>query len=451
VNFLLVEDRASLRNALKEILEREGYEVQAASEGGEAMTLIVSGGYDLALFDLKMPVHNGLELLKESRSRWPSVPVILLTAYGSVETAVEAMKEGAFDFLSKPVDPDLLLLRIQRALEIDRRERVGEAVKADLSRHPMFQGMIGESPAFRESLQQAERIAAADTTVLLLGETGVGKELFSRAIHLGSARKSHPFVAVNCAAIPGTLLENELFGHEKGAYTGAHESKMGRFELAHRGTLFLDEIGEMHPDLQSKLLRVLEDRTFFRVGGNRPIKADVRLICATNKDLDAVARDGGFRMDLYYRISAFPIRIPALRDRPEDIPMLAEHYLGHFSKELGRSGLSFTPEAVSWMCRQPWRGNIRELINRIERGAILSEGTIEPLHLRGLEAGAADTAAFPPELLGFQEDPEAWLDLESHWRARQVLVRCGGNRRRAARLLEMKGDRFDALVGSGDE
>jgi DNA-binding NtrC family response regulator len=446
MRILLAEDRASLRSALAEILQREGYEVELASQGAEAMSKIVEGGYDLALFDLKMPVHSGLELLKASKEQWPSVPAILLTAYGSVEIAVEAMRSGAFDFLSKPVDPDLLLIRIHRALDDERKDRVEEAVREDLSRSPMFQGMIGESPSYQNALEQTARIAKVETSVLLLGETGVGKELFARAIHTGSSRRSQPFVAVNCAAIPGTLLENELFGHEKGAYTGAHDTKMGRFELANRGTLFLDEIGEMHPDLQSKLLRVLDDQTFHRVGGNHPIRVNVRLICATNRDLEELAGRNQFRMDLYYRVSAFPIRIPPLRDRREDIPKLAQHYLKHFARELSRPGLTLTEGALEWLSRHPWPGNIRELINRVERASILADTRVDVEHLEGKGGEVERSSQLPTDLFGHEGDPESWLDAERRWRAAQVLNRCGGERRRASRLLGMKADELEKLL-----
>jgi len=446
MRLLLAEDRSSLRSALSEILRREGFEVIQASEGREAMAQVLEGGYDLALFDLKMPVHSGLDLLRASREHWPGVPVILLTAYGSVEIAVEAMKSGAFDFLGKPVDPDLLLIRIRRALDLERKERVEEAVREDLSRSPMFHGMLGRSPSYKQALSEAARIAKTDTAVLLLGETGVGKELFARAIHSGSPRKGQPFVAVNCAAIPGSLLENELFGHEKGAYTGAHETKMGRFELANRGTLFLDEIGEMHPDLQSKLLRVLDDQTFHRVGGTRPIQVDVRLICATNRDLETLAGEGLFRRDLYYRVSAFPIRIPPLRERPEDIPVLAEHFLKHFARDLAKPGLRLSAEALEWLSLHPWSGNIRELINRVERASILADAEVDLEHLEGRDRDAPRPSQFPTELLGYQGDPEGWLAAESAWRASQVLGRCGGEKRRAARLLGMKAEELERLL-----
>ena len=446
---LLAEDRSSLRQALSETLRRSGYEVLEAPEGRTAMALVEEGGFDLAIFDLKMPVHNGIELLRASKAQWPLVPVLVLTAYGSVDLAVEAMKAGATDFLGKPVDVDHLLLLVQRALESGRRGRVVEALESDLSRLPAFQEIYGSSEALRKAKDQAARIAGTDTTCLLLGETGVGKELFARAVHKASPRASHPFVAVNCAAIPATLLENELFGHEKGAYTGASESRVGRFELAHRGTMFLDEIGEMGFDLQAKLLRVLEEKSFTKVGGPRPISVDVRVICATNRDLDQMVAAKTFREDLFYRLSAFPIRIPPLRERPEDIPELAERFIGHFRREMGKAALHFSEDALSYLACQPWPGNVRELMNRIERAAILAghDGALDRELLGGGGRGAPSLAS-PPHFMDVA-DPVEWLEAETAWRAAQVLRRCGGDRRRAARLLGVPIQRLNDQLGDG--
>jgi two-component system response regulator HydG len=446
---LLAEDRSSLRQALSETLRRSGYEVLEAPEGRTAMALVDEGGFDLAIFDLKMPVHSGIDLLKASKGQWPLVPVIVLTAYGSVDLAVEAMKAGAADFLGKPVDADHLLLLVQRALDAGRRGRVTEALESDVSRLSAFQEICGSSAALREAKDQAARIAGTDTTCLLLGETGVGKELFARAVHKASPRVAQPFVAVNCAAIPSTLLENELFGHEKGAYTGAHESRMGRFELAHRGTMFLDEIGEMGFDLQAKLLRVLEEKTFTRVGGPRPISVDVRVICATNRNLEQMVAAKTFREDLYYRLSAFPIRIPPLRERPEDIPELAERFIDHFRRDMGKAKLHLSDDAASYLASQPWPGNVRELMNRIERASILAgpEGGLDRRLLEGAGRGGPPPLEPPP----FMEvaDPEEWLEAETAWRTAHVVKRCEGDRRRAARLLGMTLQRLNELVGDG--
>ena len=447
VRLLLAEDRATLRQALAETLRRAEFDVAEAADGRMAMELIESGGYDLALFDLKMPVHNGLDLLKASRTRWPLAPVILLTAYGSVEMAVEAMKSGASDFMTKPVDPNHLLLLVQKTLEAGRQGRVREALSADLARSPAFQAIVGESQALELTREAAARIAPTDTTCLLLGETGVGKELFARAIHGASPRAREPFVAVNCAAIPGTLLENELFGHEKGAYTGAHEARIGRFEFAHRGTIFLDEIGEMSPDLQAKLLRVIEEKAFNRVGGAKPVCVDVRILCATNKDLQVMIAQKTFREDLYYRLSAFPIRVPPLRERREDIPRLAAKFVEHFRRELGRTELVLSPQAMGFLAEQPWPGNVRELMNRIERAAILC-GRTGSMGL-DLFQGPGSPLVETPGPLSFsgETDPERWLLAEGRWRAEHLLRLTGGDRRKTARLLGVTGPRLFEMLG----
>ncbi len=451
MRIFLAEDRASLRNVLAETFERAGYEVLQAPEGRSAMRTIEEGGYDCGLFDLKMPVHSGMELLRASRGHWPLVPVVLLTAYGSVEAAVAAMQSGAFDFLTKPVDTDHLLMVVEKALDSCRRERLSGAMAADLARFPAFQGILGKSDAIMQAQEQAARIAPTGTTCLILGETGVGKELFARGIHAASPRKDQPFVAVNCAAIPESLLENELFGHEKGAYTGAHETSIGKFEYANRGTVFLDEIAEMGPSLQAKLLRVLEDRTFFRIGGTRPVSVDVRVLCATNKDLETMVAGGGFRQDLYYRLSAFPIRVPSLNERLNDIPELAGHFLSHYGRELGRSDLAYGGDALEWLTRQDWPGNVRELMNHIERAAILAgpDGTITTDLLKSGESGArAGSAAGLP--FGLVDDPEAWLLAETSWRASEILRRCGGDRKRAARIFGVPKSKFEELLKTHD-
>jgi DNA-binding NtrC family response regulator len=444
---MLAEDRSSLRQALSETLRRAGFEVSEAADGRAAMELVEAGGYDLALLDLKMPVMSGLDLLKASRTRWPLTPAILLTAYGSVEVAVEAMKVGAADFLPKPVDPEHLLAVVRRTLEAGRDTRLKEVLATDLSRSPAFQEIVGESPALKLAQEAAAKIAATDTTCLLLGETGSGKELFARAIHHASPRAKEPFVAVNCAAIPGTLLENELFGHEKGAYTGAHETRIGRFEFAQHGTIFLDEIGEMSAELQAKLLRVIEEKAFTRVGGVRLVSVDVRILCATNRDLEAMIAERTFRQDLYYRLSAFPIRIPSLRERREDIPALAARFVAHFRRELGRPELKLAPEAEAFLTAQAWPGNVRELMNRVERAAILA-GAGGRMGVDLFAAQGTAPALAPPNLLfAGEDDPEAWLEAEGRWRAREVLRRCKGDRKRAARLLEVSAARMAELVG----
>jgi len=442
MKILVVEDRASLLRTFCENIENAGYSVAAASDGFEGKKAVEAGGYDLAIFDFKMAGPNGLELLKLSKEIYPTIPVILITAYGSVESAVDAMKSGAYDYITKPVEMEHLIHIIGNALENSRMSRMEQVLKAELERHSPFHGIVGSSAAISGALEEARKVAPLDSTVLLLGETGTGKELFAKAIHSLSPRKDNPFVAVNCAAIPSTLLENELFGHEKGAYTGAYDSRIGRFELANRGTLFLDEVGEMHQDLQSKLLRVIEEKKFTRVGSPAPVSVDVRLVCATNRKLEELVNSDAFRKDLYYRISSFPIILPPLRERSEDIPLLAEHALSRWRKELNNSRLSFDSGTLDWLRNQPWPGNVRELFNRIERAAILSKGDVIDIEeLRGRQKGGGGQPDFLSE-----PEPSKWLEAEAAWRAAEVLKRTGGDRKKAAALLGMTVQKLEALL-----
>ena len=324
---LLVEDKAELRAMLRKALERAGYSVDEAPDGNIAVEKIRSRRYLLVLSDLKLPGHSGIEVLREAKRVEPTLPVILLTAYGSVEEAVTAMKDGAFDFIQKPVDLDHLKVLLDRAAKQQELLRENVLLRSEYSARYGFPEIVGEHQTMKEASRMTQRVAATDSTVLLLGESGTGKELFARAIHHLSPRADSPFVALNCAAIPEGLVENELFGHERGAYTGAGARKIGKIELAHRGTLFLDEIGELPLSMQSKLLRVLEERTFERVGGTQEIEVNVRIITATNKDLQASVAAKAFREDLFFRISAVPITIPPLRERGEDVLLLAEYFL----------------------------------------------------------------------------------------------------------------------------
>ncbi len=439
---LIIEDRSSLLRTFKENLENAGFSVMTASDGFEGKKIVELGGYDLAVFDYKMAGLNGIELLKLSKEIYPSAPVILMTAYGSVEAAVEAMKCGAYDFITKPVDIEHLIHIISNALKSSRMERVEMALKEDFERHSPFLGIVGKSPAIQNALQEAKKVAPLDSTVLLVGETGTGKELFARAIHSLSPRKDNPFVAVNCAAIPSTLLENELFGHEKGAYTGAYESRLGRFELAHHGTLFLDEIGEMHIDLQAKLLRVIEEKKFTRVGSPVSVTVDVRLICATNRTLEDLENSGVFRRDLFYRISSFPIVLPPLRERREDIPHLAEHILSRWRRELHNPDLKFSKEAIEYLKNQNWQGNVRELFNRVERAAILVKG--DTIGIEDLKGKAKDEDLIS-QFSGI-EDAEIWLKEETKWRVKEVLKRCKNDRKKAATLLGISASKIEDFL-----
>ncbi len=396
---LLVEDKPELRAMLRKALERAGYSVEEAPDGSSAIEKLRSRRYLLVLSDLKMPGHSGIEVLQEARRAEPTLPVILVTAYGSVTEAVTAMKEGAFDFIQKPVDLDHLKLLLDRATKQQELLRENLLLREEYASRYGFPRIVGESPAMKEASQMAQRVAAADSTVLLLGESGTGKELFARAIHHLSPRADRPFVALNCAAIPEGLIENELFGHERGAYTGAGSRKIGKIELAHRGTLFLDEIGEMPPAAQSKLLRVLEEKRFERVGGTAEIEVNVRIVAATNKDLHAAVAAKTFRDDLYFRIAAVPILIPPLRERGEDVLLLADHFLERFKREFRKASLALTPEARARLRGYAWPGNVRELQNTMERAAILANGTEIDAESLQLATAKPEPADVPEDML----------------------------------------------------
>ena len=399
---LLVEDKAELRAMLHKALERFGYAVEEAPNGEVAIENVRSRRYLLVLSDLKLPGHSGLDVLREAKRAEPALPFILITAYGSVEDAVTAMKEGAFDFIQKPVDLDHLKLLLDRAAKQQELLRENLLLREEYAARYGFPRIVGEHPAMKEASQMTQRTAATDSTVLLLGESGTGKELFARAIHHLSPRAEHPFVALNCAAIPEGLVENELFGHERGAYTGAGARKIGKLEMAHRGTLFLDEIGELPLIIQSKLLRVIEERSFDRVGGTQQIDVNVRIVTATNKDLRAAIADKTFREDLYFRIAAVPITIPPLRERGDDVLLLAEHFLARFRREFRKPTLALTRDACERLQTYPWPGNVRELQNAIERAAILASGSEIDAGALQLLAAKPSSSAIPGGMLAEQ-------------------------------------------------
>jgi DNA-binding NtrC family response regulator len=372
---LLVEDKETLRGVLRKTLEGEGFAVEEAPDGRVALDKLRRDHFAMVLTDLRLPRADGHEVLKAAVGADPATPVILMTAYGTISDAVSAIKEGAFDYLEKPVDSDHLLVLIRRALE--HRDLLDEnrLLKERFSRELDYPEIVGDSAALTRALDQVRRVAPTDATVLLEGESGSGKELFARAVHHLSGRKTRSFFPINCAAIPENLLESELFGYEKGAFTGATGTKRGKFEIADRGTLFLDEIGDLSPGLQGKVLRVIEQKTFERVGGTETRSVDIRLVAATNKDLRSLVAAGGFRQDLYFRLSVFPIVVPPLRERREDIPVLARHFLKRFAAEQKRRGaLTLSPEALEVLSAYSWPGNVRELENTIERAVILAEG-----------------------------------------------------------------------------
>jgi DNA-binding NtrC family response regulator len=402
---LLVEDKAELRAMLRKALERAGYTVDEAPDGNSAIEKVRSRRYLLVLTDLKLPGSSGLDVLREARRAEPTLPVILVTAYGSVEEAVTAMKEGAFDFIQKPVDLDHLKLLLERAAHQQELLRENLLLREEYAARYGFPQIVGEHPAMKDASQMTQRVAATDSTVLLLGESGTGKELFARAIHHLGPRAEQAFVAVNCAAIPEGLVENELFGHERGAYTGAGARKMGKLELAHRGTLFLDEIGDLPLAIQGKLLRVLEEKRFERVGGTQVIEVNVRILTATNKDLRAAVADKAFREDLFFRISAVPITIPPLRDRGDDVVLLAEHFLERFRREFSKPALTLSRETQARLRTYSWPGNVRELQNAIERAAILANSPEIDVGALQLPAARPTAAQLPG---GMIEDSFLW-------------------------------------------
>jgi len=394
---LVVEDNDGMRKMLQSSLRDEGYDVEVAGSAEQGAELLARETYDLLLTDLRLPGRDGISLLEEAQQLDPSLSVLIMTAFGTIETAVKAVKLGADDFITKPFDIEFLLLQISRALEKKRLERENLLLRGVARELASPAELLGQSPAFLRALDDVRKVGASDATVLLLGESGTGKELLARAIHNESPRRDAPFVAINCAAIPENLLENELFGHERGAYTGAERRKLGKFELADRGSIFLDEIGDFPLALQPKLLRVLQERTFERVGGTRPIRVNIRIIAATNQDIRKQVRERRFREDLYYRLNVFPITIPPLRERREDIPLLAQHFVRKFARDLKKPPCALSPAAVQRMMSYQWPGNVRELQNCIERAVILAGGApIQPEHLSVLEPGLA--AVEPDEL-----------------------------------------------------
>jgi len=436
VSVLVVEDKSAMQQMLSATLAGEGYEVDIASNGKDAINKAKNKRYDLVLTDLKLPGADGLEVLSEVKEIDPEMSVIVMTAYGTVETAVEAMKVGAFDFITKPFDTDRLSLLIKRALENRRLVAENTLLREELAQTYGLTEIIGKSNRIKEATDLVQKVAPSDTTALLLGESGTGKELFARAIHYLSSRKEGPFVAINCAAIPRELLENELFGSEKGAFTSSHARKMGKFEIAEGGTIFLDEIGDMDISLQAKLLRVLQEKKFERLGGTKTIDVNVRVIAASNMDLKNAIKKRTFREDLYYRLSVFPVQIPPLRERREDIAALADHFINRFCKELNKKTKKLSREALSLMERYHWPGNVRELENTIERAIILCEGkTITPdqiairlpssAEIRLREgAGLKEVAALA------QAEAEKSL-------IKRVLTQTNGNKKKSAEILKI--------------
>jgi DNA-binding NtrC family response regulator len=435
---LVVEDKESMAQMLKDTLESEGYRAIFARDGAEGERYLKENRIDLVLTDLKLPVKDGLAILRTSKEENQLVPVIIMTAFGSVETAVKAMKEGAFDFITKPFDIDHLLMLIRRALETQRVLTENILLKDEFASKLGLPRIIGKSVKITEVAQLIQKVAPTKTTVLLLGESGTGKELFARAIHNLSHRRHYPFVPINCAAIPKNLLESELFGHEKGAFTGADARKLGKFELADGGTVFLDEVGDMDLSLQSKLLRAIEESEIERVGGVKTLKVDVRIVAASNKDIEKAVEDKSFREDLYYRLNVFPVKIPPLKERKEDIPLLVEYFINKYCLELKTAQKDISKDALNILMGYHWKGNVRELENTIERAIILCDGDIiTPDHIFLPQRSVTDS---PEQLLseGTLEDvaKRALKIAETH-RIVEALRKTRGNKSKAAEILRV--------------
>jgi putative PEP-CTERM system response regulator len=440
---LIVEDKDSLRAMLRHALEAHGHTVVEARDEPEAVQQLRQARPVVVLTDLKLPVGDGFGVLRAAKELDPELQVVVMTAYGSIQDAVTAMKDGAMDFLAKPIDPDHLLLMVERAISQRRILTEYILLKEELAERRGAPRIIGEDPKLRQVSQQLHRAAATDATVLLEGESGTGKELFARALHVLSPRNDGPFVAINCAAIPETLLETELFGYEKGAFTGAAARKPGRFELAHRGTLFLDEIGDLPLSLQAKILRALEEKQFERVGGTQSLHVDVRVVAATNRELKKRVAERQFREDLYFRLSVFPIQIPPLRERADDVLILARHFVEKFCRDLNKKELTLAPAAIDELQAYPWPGNVRELQNCIERAVILTEGdTIHARHLSLSFRQAPVTPAVSPwegiDLSGTLSDALRRVTEEVERRKiTQALHDAGGNKAHVADVLHI--------------
>jgi two-component system, NtrC family, response regulator AtoC len=438
-SILVVDDDPDIREVLADRLESLGYRVLTAANGMEGLETLERQNPQLVLLDIEMPGMNGLEMLGQIRKREHDVPVIMITAYGTIERAVEAMKEGAYDFIPKPFEPDHVALIVSKALERDTLKREVEILAEELDeRHRM---VVGQSPQMNRALDVARKAAASRSTILLLGESGTGKEIFARAIHSWSDRRNQPFVAINCVGLSKALLESELFGHEKGAFTGALQVKKGKMELAHGGSVFLDEVGDISTELQTKLLRFLQEREFERVGGTKPISVDVRIIAATNRDLNGAVRDGQFREDLYYRLNVIPLTLPPLRERKEDIPGLANYFLGRFASETKKNFARITEEALKKLAAYDWPGNVRELANVIESAVVLGQGPelmphdLPPKIVSAMPNGRIDRFSYHGAVDDYRRELIA-----------KTLAQTEGNRAAAAKILGLQRTYLSRLI-----
>jgi DNA-binding NtrC family response regulator len=435
-----------MRHILQLMLEREGFKTEQAENGKVALGMLQKKEFGVVITDLKMPEMDGLSLLEEAKKINPDLPIVVITAHGTIESAVEAMQKGAIDFITKPFEEDKIVITVKRSLKISKLSEEVKVLKEELMKRFDFSGIIAHSKNMLEILNQASMVAKApDSTVLIQGESGTGKELLARSIHYNSIRSEHRFVAINCAAIPSELIESELFGYEKGAFTGAHKRKEGKFEQARGGTLLLDEIGDLSLEAQAKVLRILEQKEFERLGGNESIKSDVRIIGATNKDLDQLSEQNAFRKDLLFRIKVFPLYIPPLKERREDIVPLAEHFLTGFAQSMGKPHPGFTEPAKVFLRKQEWPGNVRELENSVERAVIHSpDGTIDVNHLTFPTFGEKEVRSvdvdyiLPPEGIDLEDLEKSVVD--------QALEIAKNNQTKAAQLLGLSRGRFRVLL-----
>ena len=438
---LVVDDEQSLRDVLSIMLKRAGYAVTSAMDGEEAIEFLNKEIFDLVITDLRMPKLDGMEVLKAVKSASPETVVLIITAFATADSAVEAMKQGAYDYLTKPFQVDEVQLIIRNALEKRRLTTENILLKREMASQSSFAQLVGQSEAMQKVFDVVRKVADSKSNVLICGESGTGKELVARAIHYNSARSVLPFVAVNCSAVPETLLESELFGHMKGSFTGAISNKAGLFEIANGGTIFLDEIGDTTPTIQVKLLRVIQEREFRRVGGNQDVKVDVRVVAATNKDLEQAVAEGSFREDLYYRLDVIPIRLPPLRMRTSDIPLLVNHFLERFSKESGKAKPVISPEAMHILLGHEWRGNVRELENLIERVVAFSmEGPVTDIEVRGWlhrPATQSQQSAMPLDLTDEGLDLEGLINGIEKDLLLKALERSKWVKKKAARMLRL--------------
>jgi len=440
-HILVVDDDPDIREILKDRLDSLGYRVLTAAGAAEGLELLEKQNPQIVLLDIEMPGMSGLEALRQIRKKELDITVVMITAYGTIERAVEAIREGAYDFIPKPFEPDHIALIVQRALERERLKRGVELLSSQVGER--YRLVAGKSAKMVEAIDTAKKSAASRSTVLLLGESGTGKEIFARAIHDWSERKAEPFIAINCVGLSKELLESELFGHEKGAFTGAHQQKKGRIELSHGGTVFLDEVGDISPEIQTKLLRFLQEREFERVGGVKPVQVDVKVIAATNRNLDEAIKEGRFRADLYYRLNVIPISLPPLRERREDIPELARFFMQRFSLDTKKVFNEISQDALDRLLAYAWPGNVRELANVMERAIVLGRGP--KISVDDLPA-AIVCAESPPASAGllYSENVEAYR----RQLVMKALSEARGNRAAAAKALGLQRTYLSRLIKS---